>query len=137
MLSICFFYKFLWLLVSYILHTSIQKKCRIEKGTLFTINREVWIYICEGISPVNTLVPDNIFVYISTFCVYVYYQAFTMHSRCCDNLIISEIEFSSKHLEVWCSDIEFNNFRERLCAGQGLAVRITIVQNVFLQANLQ
>ena len=60
-----------------------------------------------------------------------------MHSRCCNNLIISEIEFSLKHLEVWCADIEFNNFRERLCAGQVLAVRITIVQNVFLQANLQ
>ena len=52
------------------------------------------------------------------------------------NLIISQIEFTSKQLEIWCSNIEFDSFPERLYAGQGLAVGINIVQNVFLQANL-
>ena len=33
------------------------------------------------------------------------------------NLIISQIEFSSKQLEIWCTDIEFENFPGSLFAG--------------------
>lgn len=60
------------------------KKClTIKKEAFCAINPEVWMRICEGISLINTLVLDDIIVYISTFCVYGYYQAFPMQSRSC------------------------------------------------------